>query len=93
MIPKSICCAPSSTFAESIAATAQENLITILIVTRMRTLPGEVLGRLDGLYNMLCITCKFRPAFSKQFYGILNEIDENDLELIRAKLILAPYDA
>ena len=59
----------------------------------MRTLPEEDLGQFGRLYKVLCITRKLRPEFSKQFYGILNEIDENDLELIRAELILAPYDA
>jgi len=40
----------------------------------MRTLPEEDLGHLEGLYNVLCITCEFRPAPLRKFYGIFTDI-------------------
>ena len=79
-----ICGIDSSKIDWSIAVTTQENLITILIRYGMRTLPEELLGHLDELHKVLCITRTHRPAFLKHFYGILDKIDENDIELFPA---------
>jgi hypothetical protein len=50
-----------------IAATTQENLITIHIRYGMRTLPEEDLGWFGWLYNVICITCVLRSCILKKF--------------------------
>jgi len=40
----------------------------------MKTLPEKDFVRFEGLYKVLCITCKSRPAPLQKFYGIFTDI-------------------
>jgi hypothetical protein len=52
----------------------------------MWTLPEEDLGHFGGLYKALCITCKFWPASTEEFYDIFINIMLNVTELFKAQI-------
>ena len=63
----------------SISGTAQENLIIILVVAEMWTLPEEDLGRLDSFRKVVYSGAWNMYQARKKIYDIFDEINENDI--------------